>query len=70
MRYILNKHLPDKAIDLLDEASARKSVLLTSLEHNHDFTKAQQELEVIDKQIQVAVEEQNYFKAASLKQEA
>ncbi|HMY80266.1 MAG TPA: ATP-dependent Clp protease ATP-binding subunit [Candidatus Absconditabacterales bacterium] len=70
MRYILNKHLPDKAIDLLDEASARKSVLLTSLEHNHDFTKAQHELEVIDQQIQVAVEEQNYFKAASLKQEA
>lgn len=27
MRYIYDKHLPDKAIDLLDEAAARKSIL-------------------------------------------
>lgn len=69
LRYILNKHLPDKAIDLLDEAAARKSVILTKLETNSDYTKFSDELKYIEEMITVAVNEQNYFKAAELKQQ-
>lgn len=69
LRYILNKHLPDKAIDLLDEASARKSVILNKLEHSNEYTSLNEELKKIEELILVSVSEQNYFKAAELKQQ-
>jgi ATP-dependent Clp protease ATP-binding subunit ClpA len=31
-RYMLNKHLPDKALDIIDEACARKSTMEKKLE--------------------------------------
>ena len=68
VRYILNKHLPDKAIDLIDEACARKSVLLSKLERNDDYTEAMDALKEVETKIQGAVGEQDYFKAAELKQ--
>ncbi|MFA7284517.1 MAG: ATP-dependent Clp protease ATP-binding subunit [Candidatus Absconditabacterales bacterium] len=68
-RYILNKHLPDKAIDLIDEACARKSVLLSKLEHNQEYLDLAEELKEIEKLIEQAVSNQDYFKAAELKQQ-
>jgi ATP-dependent Clp protease ATP-binding subunit ClpC len=69
VRYIMNKHLPDKAIDLLDEAAARKSVLLSKLENNDEYSEILDSLKIIENKIQAAVSEQDYFKAAELKQE-
>jgi ATP-dependent Clp protease ATP-binding subunit ClpC len=69
MRYILNKHLPDKAIDLIDEAAARKSVLTAKLEENNNYQEHIDQLAVLEKQITKAVNEQDYYKAAELKQQ-
>lgn len=68
-RYIMNKHLPDKAIDLIDEAAARKSTLLTKLENNQEYIQAQEKIEQIEKNIEKALWNQDYFKAAEYKQE-
>jgi ATP-dependent Clp protease ATP-binding subunit ClpA len=38
-RYILNKHLPDKALDLIDEACAKKSTMTGKLENDEDYKK-------------------------------
>jgi ATP-dependent Clp protease ATP-binding subunit ClpC len=67
-RYILNKHLPDKAIDILDEACARKSTMQQKLENDEEFTKSQKKIEEIQEKIEKAIEEQNYFLAAELKE--
>ncbi len=70
VRYLMNKHLPDKAIDLLDEACARKSTLTQKLKENDDYKKLEKKLEEIEKQIEEAIKNQDYFKAADLKLEA
>ena len=67
-RYILNKHLPDKALDILDEACARKSTMQEKLEVNDDYQKAEKEIELIQKKITKAIESQDYFTAADLKE--
>ncbi|MEI8253826.1 MAG: hypothetical protein WCG25_09070 [bacterium] len=67
-RYILNKYLPDKAIDILDEACARKSTMQTKLENDEDFTKAQKQIEDMQIKIEEAIEKQDYFLAAELKE--
>lgn len=67
-RYIMNKHLPDKAIDLIDEASARKSTLLTKLENNQEYLDVQNQISQVEKQIEKALANQDYFKAAEYKQ--
>ena len=67
-RYILNKHLPDKALDILDEACARKSTMQEKLEVNDDYQKAEKEIESIQKKITKAIENQDYFTAADLKE--
>lgn len=66
-RYVMNKHLPDKAIDLLDEASAKKSTLNDSLEEDNKFLKLEKEIEKNKKQIEKAIAWQDYFLAADLK---
>jgi ATP-dependent Clp protease ATP-binding subunit ClpA len=35
----MNRYLPDKAIDLIDEACARKSTLNEKLKNNDEFNK-------------------------------
>lgn len=67
-RYILNKHLPDKAIDIIDEACARKSTMQTKLENDEEFTKSQKQIEDIQTKIEEAIEKQDYFLAAELKE--
>ena len=67
-RYILNKHLPDKALDILDEACARKSTMQEKLDVNDDYQKAEKEIESIQKKVTKAIENQDYFTAADLKE--
>lgn len=66
-RYILNKHFPDKAIDIIDEASARASTLTTLIEQDEHHQSVHTDVEKLHKQIQKAIAEQDYFLAAELK---
>ena len=68
-RYVLTKHLPDKAIDLIDEACARKGVVTISEEHNQQYSLLSQQIQEIDITIETAVWEQDYFAAAELKKQ-
>ncbi|MBQ9553584.1 hypothetical protein IJU97_01090 [bacterium] len=68
-RYILNKQLPDKALDILDEASARKSTMQHKLENDENYKKQEKRIEQIQKEIESAIENQDYFSAAELKEE-
>jgi ATP-dependent Clp protease ATP-binding subunit ClpC len=68
-RYILDKFLPDKAIDLVDEACSRKSSKSVSKEKLKQIDKLNKKIENIEKKIEKAVQEQNYFTAADLKEE-
>jgi len=67
-RYILNKHLPDKALDIIDEACAKKSTMSQKLENDDDYQANMAKIEKIEKQIEEAIEKQDYFKAAELKE--
>lgn len=67
-RYMLNKFLPDKALDILDEACARKSTIGQKLENDDEFKKHEKKLEALHKQIESAIEQQDYFKAAEYKE--
>lgn len=66
-RYMLNKYLPDKAIDIIDEACARKSTMNSKLERNEDYRVYEKQIETINKQIEQAIVRQDYFAAAELK---
>ena len=68
-RYILNKQLPDKALDILDEASARKSTMQHKLDNDERYKKQEARIEDIQKEIEKAIENQDYFSAAELKEE-
>jgi len=66
---MLNKHLPDKAIDIIDEACARKSTMTEKLENDDEFIQNEKKIEKIQKKIEQAIEKQDYFKAAELKEQ-
>jgi ATP-dependent Clp protease ATP-binding subunit ClpC len=51
-RYILNKHLPDKALDIIDEACARKSTLTKKLEQDDAYKKVELEVQALDSEIE------------------
>ncbi|MBT4633258.1 ATP-dependent Clp protease ATP-binding subunit [bacterium] len=66
IRYITDKNLPDKAIDLIDEACSIKS-----MKYNFDETetkKIREKIAKINKQIETAVIAQEYKKASKLKE--
>ena len=67
-RYMLNKHLPDKALDLLDEACAKKSTMSAKLENDEDYKAFEDKINEIQKKIEDAIERQDYFSAAELKE--
>lgn len=69
IRYMMNKHLPDKAIDIIDEACARLSTLQAKLESNDDYVTLEKSIKDLQKQIEKAIEKQDYFKAAELKED-
>lgn len=66
-RYITDRYLPDKAIDLIDEACSIKS-----MKYNFDETatkKLKEKIAALSKNIEQAVIAQSYKKASKLKQE-
>jgi ATP-dependent Clp protease ATP-binding subunit ClpC len=66
-RYVTDRFLPDKAIDLIDEACALKRV--TSTTDRSDLKKLQEKLTKIIKKKEESVSNQNYEKAAKLRDE-
>ena len=66
-RYITERYLPDKAIDVLDEAAAGKSLQHTGAAP--DIKKTEEKLEQLLGKQQQAVREQKYHLALRMKQE-
>ncbi|MCA0989109.1 ATP-dependent Clp protease ATP-binding subunit [Guptibacillus algicola] len=64
-RYIQDRFLPDKAIDLLDEAGSKMNLTITSSNHD-DLQKRLEQLAADKKE---ATKEENYEKAAKLRDE-
>lgn len=64
-RYIQDRHLPDKAIDLLDEAGSKANLLIDEL-NDED---AAERLTAIEAEKTKATEEENYELAAKLRDE-
>ena len=62
-RYMTDRHLPDKAIDALDEAGSR--VHLTNLDVPQHILDLEKELEDVKQEKNTAVKNQKYEKAAS-----
>jgi ATP-dependent Clp protease ATP-binding subunit ClpC len=67
-RYINDRYMPDKAIDLLDETSAHLRV--DKGKTSPDVRKLQKELKLVNGRIEDAVDAENYEKAAEFKQRA
>jgi ATP-dependent Clp protease ATP-binding subunit ClpC len=65
IRYITDRHLPDKAIDLMDEAASR--VRLRHSSAPPDLRAAQKELDRVTKEKDAAINNQDYEAAASLR---
>jgi ATP-dependent Clp protease ATP-binding subunit ClpC len=66
-RYITERYLPDKAIDVLDEAAAGKS--LQQSQKVPELHEIETKLEALTSKQQEAVKEQKYHQALRLKQE-
>jgi ATP-dependent Clp protease ATP-binding subunit ClpC len=66
-RYISERFLPDKAIDILDEACALKKV--TSLDNKSELDDLKSKLDKISKKKETAVSKQDFEKAASFRDE-
>jgi len=66
-RYITDHFLPDKAIDLIDEAGARARLKVFTIPAELKFLKMR--LDSIRSEKELAVKNQNYEKAAALKEE-
>ena len=64
-RYITDRHLPDKAIDLIDEAASR--VRLQTFTAPPDLKELEQEIEQLHKMKEEAIVSQEFEKAASLR---
>src|SRR5215210_8871393 len=65
-RYITDRYLPDKAIDLLDEAAAE--VRLRSTVPPVDVRRIEEEIAQLEREKEDAVRAENYEQAASIKQ--
>lgn len=64
-RYIQDRHLPDKAIDLMDQAGSMVNLKL----HDQDLNAMKKRFEEVVKEKAEAAEQENYEKAAYLRQE-
>jgi ATP-dependent Clp protease ATP-binding subunit ClpC len=67
-RYINNRFLPDKAIDVMDEAGAR--VRLKNMVAPPDLREITTRIEELDRAKEDAVHDQEFEKAAKLRDEA
>ena len=66
IRYITDRHLPDKAIDLIDEAGSR--VRLRHASAPPELREAQKELDRITREKDAAINDQEYETAATLRE--
>src|SRR5205809_675992 len=64
-RYIQDRHLPDKAIDLIDEAASRMRIKTMSAPPR--YRELEEEIERVRKEKENAIESQEFEKAASLR---
>jgi ATP-dependent Clp protease ATP-binding subunit ClpC len=64
-RYVTDRFLPDKAIDLIDEAGSRVRIQRATAPNS--LKEAMRELDVVIKDKETAIEGQNYEQAASLR---
>ncbi|MDR3001437.1 MAG: ATP-dependent Clp protease ATP-binding subunit [Fibromonadaceae bacterium] len=64
-RYLSERHLPDKAIDLMDEAGAQTRI--ANLTPPPELYEKERELKTISNEKKKAVEEQNYVQAGILR---
>jgi ATP-dependent Clp protease ATP-binding subunit ClpC len=64
-RYIQDRHLPDKAIDLIDEAASRMRIRSMSAPPRH--RELEEEIERVRKEKESSIEAQEFEKAASLR---
>jgi ATP-dependent Clp protease ATP-binding subunit ClpC len=64
-RYIQDRHLPDKAIDLIDEAASRMRI--RSMSAPPRYRELEEEIEKVRKDKEAAIEAQEFEKAASLR---
>ncbi len=65
IRYITDRHLPDKAIDLIDEAASR--VRLRTASAPPELKEAQREFDRVTKEKEAAINDQDYEVAANLR---
>ncbi len=66
-RYITDRFLPDKAIDVIDEASARAR--LAAQAPPPEVARLKEQLETINREKEAAVRDQNFERAAALRDE-
>ncbi|MEL3907616.1 MAG: ATP-dependent Clp protease ATP-binding subunit [Treponemataceae bacterium] len=66
-RYITDRYLPDKAIDIIDESGAAKKIQLDKKPENLNLLESK--IEELNEQKQECVSEQNYEEAAKLRDE-
>jgi ATP-dependent Clp protease ATP-binding subunit ClpC len=66
-RYISDRHLPDKAIDLMDEAAARVRMYRSTI--SSPLRQALDEVESLRQRKEAAVEQQDFEKAIALREE-
>lgn len=66
-RYIADRHLPDKSVDLLDEAGSRKHIRLISIPHDVKLLEQQHQKLLQDKT--AAFNEQQFEQAARMQME-
>lgn len=64
-RYITDRHLPDKAIDALDEVGSRAHI--TNIQVPQEIVDLEKELEVLKEQKTTVVQTQEYEKAAEIR---
>src|SRR5207253_10533655 len=64
-RYIQDRHLPDKAIDLIDEAGSRMRI--RSMSAPPRYRELEDEIEKVRKDKEDSIENQEFEKAASLR---
>jgi ATP-dependent Clp protease ATP-binding subunit ClpC len=64
-RYISDRHLPDKAIDLIDEAASRMRI--KTMTAPPSYRELEEEIETVRKEKEAAIEAQEFEKAANLR---
>src|SRR6201999_23841 len=64
-RYTQDRHLPDKAIDLIDEAASRMRIKTMSAPPR--YRELEDEVERVRKEKEAAIEAQEFEKAANLR---